>query len=200
MRVTSSLITTLLASMLAITSCSTQAAYKVSSELTAPYYTDADNQAKDDKDLQNKLKNLYKTQILGNAIDITAYSGEVLLVGQVPNSSDKARAETIAKQIPYVKLVDNYLTVNANKPVLNSNSSLADKAMARIKSQSDIDAQYVRVNAVDGVVYIMGSNLGNLTALDKAIKGIYAMDGVNQVINLVKPGDKDYTESDVYVD
>lgn len=199
MRVTSSLITILI-SMLTITSCSTQAAYKVSSELTAPYYTDADNQAKDDKDLQNKLKSLYKTQIPGNAIDITAYSGEVLLVGQVPSSSDKTRAAAIAKQIPYVKSVDNYLTINANKPVLNSNSSLASRALARIKSQSDIDAQYVRVNAVDGVVYIMGSNLGNLTALNKAINGIYAMEGVTQVVNLVKPGDKDYTESDVYVD
>ena len=192
--------TTLLLSALTIVSCSTQAVYKVSSELTAPYYTDADNQAKDDKDLQDKLKAMYKAQIPGNAIDVTAYSGEVLLVGQVPSSNDKARAAAIAKQIPYVKQVDNYLTINANKPVLNSNSSLADKAMARIKSQSDIDAQYVRVNAVDGVVYIMGSNLGNLTALNKAINGIYAMNGVNKVINLVKPGDKDYTESDVYVD
>ena len=192
--------TTLLLSALTIVSCSTQAVYKVSSELTAPYYTDADNQAKDDKDLQDKLKAMYKAQIPGNAIDVTAYSGEVLLVGQVPSSNDKARAAAIAKQIPYVKQIDNYLTINANKPVLNSNSSLADKAMARIKSQSDIDAQYVRVNAVDGVVYIMGSNLGNLTALNKAINGIYAMNGVNKVINLVKPGDKDYTESDVYVD
>jgi|GEM_PF-1630526 len=183
-----------------LASCATDAAYKVSSELTAPYITNADNQDKDDLALQSKLNALYKKQIPNNAIDILVSQGNTLLVGQVANSSDKNKAAILAKQNPAVSTVFNYLTINSIKPVLNKNSSLAQKALTRIQSQNDISGKYVKTTAVDGIVYIMGTNLGNLTSLDEAIKGIYAMDGVNKVVNLVQPGDMDYTESKEYVD
>lgn len=178
--------------------CATDAAYKVSSELTAPFVTDADNQAKDDQDLQGKLKSTYKQQIVGSAIDVVVCKGDVLLIGQVLTSADMDKATSIAKQNPAATEVFNYLTIGAIKPVLNSEPSLARKALTRIQAQNDLDGRYIRTAAVGGVVYILGSNVGNLSSLNQAIKGIYAMDGVSKVVNLVQPGDLDYSSSDKY--
>jgi osmotically-inducible protein OsmY len=115
----------------------------------------------------------------------------VLLVGQVASNTDKATAETICKKWPSTQKIFNYLTVNA-QPSLNMNSSITSDAKKRISMQYDIEPTAITVTTVDNVVYIMGTNIGNLSALDEAIKGIYSISNVNKVVNLEQKGSADY--------
>jgi len=172
--------------------CSTEASYKVTTQLTSPYITDEDNKRNDDDQLREQLQDKLTTQLAKSQLRVIVDHGNVLLVGQVVTTNDRSQASAICYTIPVVKKIFNYLTVAA-KPSLNLNSSLANKAKNRITVQDDIYSPNLQVIAVAGVIYLMGSNIGNLTALQAAIEGIYTYPGVTRVINLVQPGPDDYT-------
>jgi hypothetical protein len=58
--------------------------------------------------------------------------------------------------------------------------------------QNDIIAKNLKIITVDNIVYIMGSNVGNLTSLDLAVNGIYSIHDVKKVVNLEQKGHLDY--------
>lgn len=171
--------------------CSTEASFKVNQQLTAPYVTDADNQNNDDKALEKRLNSILSDQLPQSKIKVVVDRFNVLLVGQVLSNGDKLQAETICKKWPGTKQVFNYLDVS-DKPTLDTSSSISSDAMARIKSQYDVNSDNLKVITVDNIVYIMGTNVGNLTALDTAIQGIYTIPKVRKVVNLEQKGNSDY--------
>ena len=173
------------------TGCSTEASFKVDSALTAPYITDSENQRDDAQALSERLDDVLDAQIPTNKIKVVVDHYNVLLVGQVASNADKATAETICKKWPSTQKIFNYLTVNA-QPSLNMNSSITSDATKRISMQYDIEPTAITVTTVDNVVYIMGTNVGNLSALDEAVKGIYSITNVNKVVNLEQKGSSDY--------
>ena len=173
------------------TGCSTEAPFKVNASLTAPYITDSENQKDDGQALSERLDDVLDAQIPTNKIKVVVDHYNVLLVGQVASNTDKATAETICKKWPSTQKIFNYLTVNA-QPSLNMNSSITSDATKRISMQYDIEPTAITVTTVDNVVYIMGTNIGNLSALDEAIKGIYSISNVNKVVNLEQKGSADY--------
>ncbi|MBX9865937.1 MAG: BON domain-containing protein [Burkholderiales bacterium] len=173
------------------TACSTEASFKVDAALTAPYITDSENQRDDGQALAERLDDVLDAQIPTNKIKVVVDHYNVLLVGQVASNTDKATAETICKKWPSTQKIFNYLTVNA-QPSLNMNSSITSEATKRISMQYDIEPTAITVTTVDNVVYIMGTNIGNLSALDEAIKGIYSISKVNKVVNLEQKGSADY--------
>lgn len=176
---------------LLVTGCSTEAPFKVNASLTAPYITDSENQKDDGQALSERLDDVLDAQIPTNKIKVVVDHYNVLLVGQVASNTDKATAETICKKWPSTQKIFNYLTVNA-QPSLNMNSSITSEATKRISMQYDIEPTAITVTTVDNVVYIMGTNIGNLSALDEAIKGIYSISNVNKVVNLEQKGSADY--------
>ena len=176
--------------------CSTIASVKVSDQLTSPYITNADNQHADDQTLRNRLQDNLDDAISSNAIRVVVDNNNVLLVGQVSSQSDKDQATVECKKHPAVTKVFNYLTIAA-KPSLNINSSITKESVARLARQNDIRGKYVNIITVDHIVYVMGTNVGNLTALQTAIDGIYSIDGVKKVVNLEQPGNFDYTSAPV---
>lgn len=175
-----------------ITACSTEASFKVNQQLTSPYVTDAENQRNDDAALEKRLSGIISDQLPQSKIKVVVTNFDVLLIGEVVSNSDKVQAETICKRWPGTKQVFNYLEVS-DMPQINVSSSLADSVKDRISSQYDINITNIKVTAVDGVVYIMGTNIGNLTALQEAIKGVYTMPEVHKVVNLEQRGNLDYT-------
>ena len=181
--------------LLTLAGCSTNPTTKISDQLTSPYLTNLDNQRTDDKMLRNKLQDQLDDEIKNSAIKVVVDHDNVLLVGQVASQSDSNQATVLCKQSSSVNKVFNYLTVAA-KPSLNINSSVNNDAQDQLDTQIDIQGKRLTVITVDHVVYIMGTNIGNLTSLDYAIKGINNIEGVNQVVNLVQKGNFDYYGSE----
>ena len=169
----------------------TDAASKADKIIDAPYASDADNQRTDDQALKHKLQDTLDAQLKGSDIRVCVNGSNVLLLGQTLSADTKNQAETLAKSLPNVKKVFNYLTINM-QPSLNTSSSISSQALDRIGMQKGIYSQSLQITTVDGVVYIMGSNVGNLTALETAIQGVYSIERVNKVVNLVQKGDQDY--------
>ena len=99
----------------------------------------------------------------------------------------KTQAANICENSPSAREVFNYLTVNPY-PALNTNSSITSDAKNRLDKQNDLNSDLIKVVTVDDVVYIMGSNVGNLNSLKKAINGIYSIDNVQKVVNLEQVG------------
>lgn len=176
---------------LLLTACSTEASFKVNADLTAPYITDVENQRNDDLALASRLQDLLKSQIPTSKLRVLVDHYNVLLVGQVASNTDKATAESICKKWPSTQKIFNYLTVAA-QPSLNISSSITNEAVRRVDMQYDIDTKALTIITVDNVVYLMGTNVGNLTALNDIIKGIYSIDDVNKVVNLEQRGPSDY--------
>lgn len=181
----------LLSAISGLIGCSTEAPYKVNKQLTAPYITDAQNQQDDDKALAKRLNSVLSDQLVNSKIKVVVNHSNVLLVGQVASNGDKLNAESICNKWPGTKQVFDYMTI-ADQPNLDSSSSISSAAMDRIKMQFDINTDSINVATVDDVVYIMGTDVGNLTALDTAIKAIYSIPKVRKVVNLVQKGSLDY--------
>lgn len=181
--------------LLTLAGCSTNPTTKISDQLTSPYLTNLDNQRTDDKMLRNKLQDQLDDEIKNSAIKVMVDHDDVLLVGQVASQGDSNQATVLCKQLSSVDKVFNYLTVAA-KPSLNINSSINNDVKDRLDTQIDIQGKQLTVITVDHVVYIMGTNIGNLGALDYAIKGINNIEGVNKVVNLVQKGNFDYYGSE----
>ncbi|RTK97919.1 MAG: BON domain-containing protein [Neisseriaceae bacterium] len=203
MKLNKLLVSLLLGSMaLGFAACSTEAPYMIDSSLTSQYMSAGDIQAKDDDALSKRLTDFLSTEFKGSDVKAIVRFDNVLLVGQVLNNSDKLKMVDICKKWPGTKEVYDYLTVvepTTNKPnpsaSLNMSSSLASKAMDLIKLHYDISPENIKLVVVDGVVYIIGTNVGNLNALHDAIENMYSIKGIHKVINLEKIGNMDYNVS-----
>lgn len=181
----------LISTSVALSACSTNATTHVASNLTSPFLTDQDNQISDDTALEGRLKDDLDRQIPGNKIKVVVTNSDVLLVGQVATAAAKTQASSICENSPSAEEVFNYLTVNIN-PSLNTNSSITNDAKNRLDKQNDLSTSLMKVVTVDDIVYIMGTNVGNLNSLRKAINGIYSIDNVQKVVNLEQVGPRDY--------
>jgi osmotically-inducible protein OsmY len=178
-----------------IIGCSTEGSYKASEQLTAPYITEAQTQKENDDALAKRLNNVLNDQLKPSAIKVVVNDYYVLLVGQVASNGDKLQAETICKRWPGTKTVYNYLTIAIPPqiPSVNLTSSLSKDVMVKIKEKYDLNPDNISVTTVDGVVYLLGSNVGNLTTFNSVITSIYTLPKVTKVVNLERSGDLDYS-------
>lgn len=185
----------IIASLLAgVIGCSTEGSYKASEQLTAPYITEAQTQKENDDALAKRLNNVLGDQLKPSAIKVVVKDYYVLLVGQVASNGDKLQAETICKRWPGTKTIYNYLTIAIppQPPSVNLSSSISKDVMNKIKEKYDLNPDNISVTTVDGVVYLMGSNIGNLTTFNNVITSLYTIPKVTKVVNLERSGDLDY--------
>ena len=171
--------------------CATSAATQADKIIDAPYGSAAENQNADDLALKHKLQDGLDGAFKGSDIRVVVSAGSVLLVGQTRSEVLKSQATLQVKRVASVKQVYNYLTLSA-MPSLNSSSAISQQVSERIAKQQDVIAENVQVITVDGVVYLMGTNVGNLSAINVAIQGAYGIEKVNKVVNLIQKGDQDY--------
>lgn len=160
-------------------------------DLNSVYSTSAANIAHDNTELATKLQSKITAYYPSAKIKVDANHYNVLVIGQVKNELMKEQITALIKQQVGVEKVWNYTTINAN-PKLNENTELLTAATDRLKMEKNIYPQNVTIDAVDGNVYLMGTDIGNLTYFDKVERGINVMPGVNKVYNLIVEGPSDY--------
>lgn len=114
----------------------------------------------------------------------TAYSGRLLLVGDVPTDADRRKAESVARSIPKVREVDNHIRVGDLTPlsVRTNDTWITTKVKAELASTKDVPFRTIKVTTERGVVYLMGK----VTSDEAQRAGIVASSvaGVNKVVKL----------------
>lgn len=90
-------------------------------------------------------------------ISIATFNGEVLLAGQVLESSQRTKAMEIVKGIEGVKEIHNLLVVGKPSSTLTriSDSWITAKIKSKLFS-SDVESSRIKVVTENGTVYLMG--------------------------------------------
>jgi osmotically-inducible protein OsmY len=113
----------------------------------------------DDQGIELRTANRLRDQLGTRArISVTSYNRRVLLTGEVGNASDKALAETVAKQVDNVLTVYNELDI-ANSPSLREKADdtlLTGKVKAGLLDTKQISANSFKVVSERGTVFLMG--------------------------------------------
>ncbi len=161
------------------------------SQVPEPFSTNTENQAIDNKLYSKKIQKMVDKTFPKADLKIVADHFNVLVAGQVESQKTKDDVVALIKSQKDIRDVYDYTTITA-KPDYNGSSSIESDVKDRIYEEPDLADAKISITYVDSVVYLMGSNVGDLTHLARAIKGIYAMQGVKKVVNLVKPGRSDY--------
>lgn len=130
-------------------------------------------------ELDNKRKEFANANVT-----VTAFNGEVLLAGQVPEAWQKDRAEEIVKGIPDVTKVYNVLAIASPSSTLTrvSDTWLTTKVKAQMIASEDMDGSKVKVVSENGTVYLMG--LVVASQADVAVDIARHTTGVTQVVKM----------------
>jgi len=114
----------------------------------------------DDEVIEDRASLAIQEKFKGDAfhINVTSYSGIVLLTGEVPTQQAKTDVEQIVRSNPKVRAIQDELVVG---PVTDlgsrSNDTLiTSKVKARFVEQNKFQINHVKVVTERGVVYLMG--------------------------------------------
>ena len=143
--------------------------------------------AVDNQTLEYKVNQVLKNQVPEGSFTVVSYGQKILLAGQVPSDSDKAKAETAAVNTAGVKKVWNYLTVGANEDTkaITSDAYLTSAAKTRLLAQKGVNSNNIKVVTSNKVVYLLGQKAGKSSQVKAAIVGIKGIDGVQDVVSLI---------------
>ncbi|MDD3265571.1 MAG: BON domain-containing protein [Burkholderiales bacterium] len=111
----------------------------------------------DDQGLRSKVSDAVTATVPGN-IEVTSYNARILLSGQVSNAEGKSKAEAMAKQVPGVKSVYNYLEVGKNQSATQSSKDayITSAVKSKLLFTKNVDSNDVKVVTTNGVVYLLG--------------------------------------------
>lgn len=126
-----------------------------------------------------------KTDELKNThIAISAYRGDILLAGQVPQVWQKNKAAEIVEKIPHVKQVYNLITIDSPSSTLTrlSDAWITTKVKARLIASNDLDASDFKVVTENGTVYLMGTV--SPEEANAAVRLASTTDGVEKVVKM----------------
>jgi osmotically-inducible protein OsmY len=156
-----------------------------------PFTSNAETQEIDNSLYAKKLQKLVDKEFPKADLKIASDHFNILIVGQVDSQGTKEAVVELIKKQQAVREVFDYTTITEN-PSYDSSSSIVYKVQERLSKEPDIISKRITVIYADGVIYLMGTNIGDLSHLARAIKGIYVIEGVTKVVNLVIPGRSDY--------
>lgn len=111
----------------------------------------------DDQSLRSKVSDAVSATVPGN-VEVTSYNARILLSGQVPNADGKEKAEAMAKQVPGVKLVYNYLEIGKSQSASQSSKDayITSAVKSKLLFTKNVDSNDVKVVTTNGVVYLLG--------------------------------------------
>ena len=89
---------------------------------------------------------------------MVSYNGYLLIAGQVPSETLKARATTIARDIAGVRRIYNELEIAAPSSGMTRTSDtwITAKVKTVLLAKTETDGSRVKVVTENGVVYLMG--------------------------------------------
>jgi osmotically-inducible protein OsmY len=139
----------------------------------------------DDELIEDKTVVILHERFKGDFhVNVTSYSGIVLLTGEVPAESAKADVEQIVRSTPKVRAVQDELVVG---PVTDLSSRTNDtlitsKVKTRFVEANKFQINHVKVVTERGVVYLMG--LVRRSEGDAAAEIASTTSGVQRVVKV----------------
>lgn len=118
-------------------------------------------------------------------VNVVAYNGKILLIGQAPNDGVKEQARNIATGVEGVSTVYNEIRVSEKISVaqIGQDSWITTKIKSQLIGNSSVKATEVKVITENGEVFLMG-NLSS-TQADAAADVARNTNGVNKVVKVV---------------
>ncbi|MEP7208091.1 MAG: BON domain-containing protein [Casimicrobiaceae bacterium] len=139
----------------------------------------------DDETIELKIANAVRANHGTNVhLNVTSYSGTVLLTGEVPDERARESVANIARGTDRVKSVQNELVV-AQTTSLGDRSNdtlITSKVKARFVEANEFAPYQVKVVTERGVVYLMG--IVNRTEADAAARLAAQTSGVRRVVRV----------------
>ncbi|MED5621027.1 BON domain-containing protein [Ideonella sp. BN130291] len=91
-------------------------------------------------------------------VNITSYSRQVLITGEVPTEADRAAVEKVVQGIENVRSTVNELAIagNASLTSRSNDAILTSKVKATYVDAKDLQTHAIKVVTERGVVYLMG--------------------------------------------
>lgn len=139
----------------------------------------------DDETIELKVANAVRANHGSNVhLNVTSYSGTVLLTGEVPDERAKESVANIARSTDRVKSVQNELVIGPPSSLgdRSNDTLLTSKVKARFVEANEFAANQVKVVTERGVVYLMG--IVNHTEADAATRLASKTSGVRRVVRV----------------
>ncbi|MFO6423283.1 division/outer membrane stress-associated lipid-binding lipoprotein [Motilimonas sp. KMU-193] len=140
-----------------------------------------------DESIESKAYNAIKADLplyQSSRIAVIAYNGNVLLVGQTPNSQYKSQVENMVKNIDGVRRV--FSEIRLSKPISLSKQSTDSWITTKVKSllldTPEIASLRIKVVTEDAEVFLIG--LVTEKESNKAVEVARHVNGVKQVIKV----------------
>jgi osmotically-inducible protein OsmY len=140
----------------------------------------------DDSYLTLDIRHAIKSdESLSNAnISVAVFNRVVLLTGQTPKAGQRKNAEEIAKGIPGVQQVYNFITISPPSSTLiqTSDAWITTKVKSKLIAANEVDPSKIKVVTEDGTVYLMGIVLPSQA--EAAVYLASTTDGVQNVVKI----------------
>lgn len=119
-------------------------------------------------------------------INVIAYSGQVLLVGQVPNEAAKETVQSIAAGVEGVKDIYNEIRIGEKIGIaqIGKDSWITTKIKSQLLLNAEVKTTDVKVITENGEAFLMG-NLSE-TQANAAANVASKVSGVNKVIKVIR--------------
>ena len=119
-------------------------------------------------------------------VNVTAYSRQVLLTGEVPSEQDKQLVEKIAANVDNVRSVLNELAVIGNSTLgqRSSDALVTSRVKANLVDAKDLYANAFKVTTERGTVYLMGRVTKR--EADRATEVVTATSGVQKLVRILE--------------
>ncbi|OHE62207.1 MAG: transporter [Thiobacillus sp. GWE1_62_9] len=111
-------------------------------------------------------------------ISVTSYNRQVLLTGQVPDESTRARATDVVKGVPDVRMVFNELSVSGVTSLTSraNDTTITGNVKTRLLRDDRVPGTQIKVVTEAGVVYLMGlvtqAEAGIATEIARTTSGV----------------------------
>ncbi len=143
----------------------------------------------DDLLIQQQARNLLRDELQhqkDERIRISVYNGIVLLTGQITTEERKQRATDTVEKMEHVRAVQNELTTDNFRGVVERarDSYLASTVRAKLHTAEDVDFDKFNVVIDRGNAYLMG--YATKAEVDKATEIIRNVRGIKAVIRVME--------------
>jgi len=141
----------------------------------------------DDQSIEMKAANiLFRNKKIYDQshINVTSYSGIVLITGETPNESLKQQVTKEVQTIANVRRIHNELLIAAPSaiPSRTSDAWITSKIKAKLTADEYIDPFFIKVVTEHGIVYLMG--LVSHAEADRVLGIVTQSAGVQRVIKI----------------
>ncbi len=137
-----------------------------------------------DQELRGKVSDAIDATIPGNNVEVTSYDHNILLTGQVISAENKAKAESMALQVPKVRKVYNYIEIGKSQSASQSSKDtyLTSAIKSNLLFSKGVSSNDVKVVTSNSIVYLMG--MVDPYQAKKMAQSAREIDGVKQVVTL----------------